>query len=36
MELMKKSKSSFVGEEEYFEFDERLYLNKFEIFSEQE
>lgn len=35
MEMMEKSQTSYIGEEEYFEFDEKLYLNKLEIFPEE-
>lgn len=34
-EMMEKGQTSYIGEEEYFDFDERLYLNKIEIFPEE-
>ena len=34
-EMIKRSQESFIREEEYLDFDERLYLNKLEIFPEE-
>lgn len=36
MEMLEKSQKFFVDEEEYFELDERLYLNNLEIFPVEE
>ena len=35
-QMIEKSRKPFVCEEEYFELDEKLYLNKLEIFPEGE